>query len=257
MTLSLPNRTPSFRLDGRRALVTGAGRGIGAAAAMALAQAGAEVTLVSRSNNELQTVAAQIAEQGGIAKVLPLDVTDSNAVREAVAAYGPFQVLVNSAGTNRPSIITEQTDADINAVLDLNVKSTLFVTREVARGLIEAKLEGSIITVSSQMGHVGGPKRSLYCATKHAVEGMTKALAWEFGPHRIRINTVCPTFIETAMTADMFKDEQFRSYVESRIALGRLGQLSEIMGPVVFLASDASSLVTGSALMLDGGWTAA
>jgi NAD(P)-dependent dehydrogenase (short-subunit alcohol dehydrogenase family) len=257
MTLSLLNRPPSFRLDGRSALVTGAGRGIGAAAAIALAQAGAEVTLVSRSSNELQAVAAEIAEQGGTARVLPLDVTDSNAVREAVAACGPFQVLVNSAGTNRPSTITEQTDADINAVLDLNVKSTLFVTREVARGMIDAKLEGSIMTVSSQMGHVGGPKRSLYCATKHAVEGMTKALAWEFGPHRIRINTLCPTFIETAMTADMFKDAQFRSYVESRIALGRLGQLSEIMGPVVFLASDASSLVTGSALMIDGGWTAA
>jgi NAD(P)-dependent dehydrogenase (short-subunit alcohol dehydrogenase family) len=257
MTLSSLKKPPSFRVDGRQALVTGAGRGIGAAAAMALAQAGAEVTLVSRSVSELQAVAGEIGAQGGVARVLPLDVTNSNAVRDAVAAYGPFQILVNSAGTNRPSTITEQHDADIDAVLDLNVKSTMFVTREVARGLISAKLDGSIITISSQMGHVGGPKRSLYCATKHAVEGMTKALAWEFGPHRIRINTLCPTFIETAMTADMFKDAQFRSYVESRIAIGRLGQLSEIMGPVVFLASDASSLVTGSALMIDGGWTAA
>lgn len=257
MALASLNQPPSFRLDGRQALVTGAGRGIGAAAAIALAQAGAEVTLVSRSVAELQALARDIEAQGGVARVLPLDVTNSNAVRDAVAARGPFQILVNSAGTNRPSTITEQQDADIDAVLDLNVKSTLFVIREVARGLINAKLDGSIITISSQMGHVGGPKRSLYCATKHAVEGMTKALAWEFGPHRIRINTLCPTFIKTAMTAGMFEDPQFRSYVESRIALGRLGQLNEIMGPVVFLASDAASLVTGSALMVDGGWTAA
>lgn len=255
--LALVNQPPSFRLDGRRALVTGAGRGIGAAAAIALAQAGAEVTLVSRSLAELQAVARDIGTLGGTARVLPLDVTNSNAVRDAVASCGPFQILVNSAGTNRPSAITEQQDADIDAVLDLNVKSTMFVIREVARGMINAKLDGSIITISSQMGHVGGPKRSLYCATKHAVEGMTKALAWEFGPHHIRINTLCPTFIETAMTAGMFEDPQFRSYVESRIALGRLGQLKEIMGPVVFLASDAAALVTGSALMVDGGWTAA
>ena len=256
MRVALP-RTPSFRVDGRRALVTGAGRGLGAAAAAALAQAGAHVTLAARSLEQLDSVAAEIRDQGGQASVLRLDVTQSAQVTEAVARHGPFDILVNNAGTNRPSPITEMQDADYDAVMDLNVKATLFVTREVARGLIAAGRPGSIITMSSQMGHVGAPRRSLYCASKHAVEGMTKALAWEFGPKGIRINTVCPTFIETAMTAKMLADPQFSDYVHSRIALGRLGQLSDVMGAVVFLACDAAALVTGSALMVDGGWTAA
>ena len=256
MRVALP-RTPSFRVDGRRALVTGAGRGLGAAVAAALAQAGAHVTLVARSLEQLDSVAAEIREQGGQASVLQLDVTQSARVTETVARYGPFDILVNNAGTNRPSLITDMQDADYEAVMDLNVKATLFVTREVARGLIAAGRPGSIITMSSQMGHVGGSRRALYCATKHAVEGMTKALAWEFGPRGIRINTICPTFIETAMTAKMLADPEFSEYVHARIALGRIGQLSDVMGAVVFLASDASAMVTGSALMVDGGWTAA
>ncbi len=249
--------TPSLRVEGLSALVTGAGRGIGLAAAHALAQAGATVSLVARSAAEIDAAAAEICAQGGQAKAHMLDVTDSGAVTAFVAQRGPFNILVNNAGTNRPSRITEMSDADFDAVMDLNVKATMFVTREVARGLIGAGKPGSIITISSQMGHVGGPKRALYCATKHAVEGMTKALAWELGPHGIRANTVCPTFIETAMTEKMFADAEFRQYVESRIALGRLGRLEDIMGAVVFLASGASAMVTGSALMVDGGWTAA
>lgn len=249
-------RTPSFRLDGRLALVTGAGRGIGLAAARALAQAGAEVFLVARTATEVQAACESILADGDKAQAAALDVTDSAAVARFVARQGPFQILVNNAGTNRPSMITDMADADYDAVMGLNVRSTMFVTREVARGMIAAGRGGSIITVSSQMGHVGGPKRSLYCATKHAVEGMTKALAWELGPHRIRVNTVCPTYIETAMTASMLAEPAFRSFAETGTALGRVGQLEEVMGAMVFLASDASSLVTGSALMVDGGWTA-
>jgi NAD(P)-dependent dehydrogenase (short-subunit alcohol dehydrogenase family) len=252
-----PLSTPSFRIDGLCALVTGAGRGIGLAAAHALAQAGARVTLVARSAPEIDAAAADIAAAGGQACARTLDVTDSAAVTAFMAEHGPFDILVNNAGTNRPTLITDMLDADYDAVMDLNVKATMFVTREVARGLVKAGKPGSIITISSQMGHVGGPKRALYCATKHAVEGMTKALAWELGPHGIRVNTVCPTFIETAMTEKMFADPAFRTYVESRIALGRLGRLEDIMGAVVFLASDAAAMVTGSALMVDGGWTAA
>jgi len=250
-------RAPGFRVDSRRALVTGASRGIGLAAAAALADAGAVVTLAARSAAELDQTCELIRQAGGQCDSLLLDVTDSKAVTEQLAAREPYQILVNNAGTNRPRPLVEVEDSDIEAVIDLNLKATLYVARAVARGLLKAGLPGSIINVSSQMGHVGSPRRTLYCASKHAVEGMSKALAWELGPARIRVNTLCPTFIETALTAPMFEDAGFRDWVLSRIALGRIGQLHEIMGPVVFLASDASSLMTGSALMLDGGWTAA
>ncbi|MDM0089227.1 MULTISPECIES: SDR family NAD(P)-dependent oxidoreductase [unclassified Variovorax] len=250
-------RAPDFRIDGRRALVTGAGRGIGLAAAAALAQAGAEVTLAARSEPELREACAQIRAEGGRCSHLVLDVTDAKAVEAALSAAGPFQVLVNNAGLNRPKLLVDVEDADIDAVFDLNVKAAFYVTRSVARGLLAAGLPGSIVNVSSQMGVVGSPRRSLYCASKHAMEGMTKALAWELGHANIRVNTVCPTFIETAMTAGMFADPAFRAWVVERIALGRLGRVEEIMGAIVFLASDASSLMTGSALMLDGGWSAA
>jgi NAD(P)-dependent dehydrogenase (short-subunit alcohol dehydrogenase family) len=249
--------TPSFRLDGRRALVVGAGRGIGAAAACALSGAGAEVTLAARSRDELEAVAATLRARGGMAHVMPLDVTDAQAVAQHMAEQGPWEAVVNSAGTNRPARLTETSDQDLQDVLDLNVRCAMVLTREAARGMIAAGVQGSIINVSSQMGHVGGPKRAVYCATKHALEGMTKALAWELGPQGIRVNTVCPTFIETAMTAPMLADAAFAEQVRSRIALGRLGQLEDVMGAFVFLASDASALVTGTALMVDGGWTAA
>ena len=256
VTPSLPS-SPSFRLDGRRALVAGAGRGLGAAAAAALADAGAEVTLAARSRDELEALAQAIRLRGGKAKVLVLDVTDSAAVTSAVGVNGPFDVLVNSAGTNRPALLSDTSDEDIDAVFNLNVKAAFYLAREVARGLMAAKCGGSLITLSSQMGLVGSPRRTVYCASKHAVEGMTKALAWELGPHGIRVNTICPTFIETPLTAPMLANPEFKQFAVSKIALGCIGRIDEIMGAVVFLASDASSLMTGSALMLDGGWTAA
>lgn len=246
-----------FRLDGKRALVTGGGRGLGLAAAVALAQAGAEVTLAARSGAELEAACAAIRAQGARADFMVLDVTDPAAVERAISSRPPFQILVNNAGMNRPKLLTETPDEDIDAVFALNVKATFYVSREVARSLQAAGLPGSFINVSSQMGHVGSPRRTLYCASKHAVEGMSKALAWELGPAGIRVNTLCPTFIETTLTAPMFEDASFRRFVLDKIALGRLGRIDEVMGPVVFLASDASSLMTGSALMLDGGWTAA
>lgn len=247
---------PTMRLDGRRALVTGAGRGIGAAAAAALAQAGAHVTLAARTLVELHSLADAISEQGGAASVLHLDVTDSAAVTREIAAHGPFSILVNNAGMNRPAPLVDTTDSDFDAVLSLNVKAAFYVLREVARGLVNAGQTGSLITMSSQMGHVGSPRRAVYCATKHALEGMNKALAWELGPLGIRVNTICPTFIETPMTAPMLENAEFRASVTAKIALGRIGKPEDIMGAVLFLASDASSLVTGSALMVDGGWTA-
>ena len=253
--VTLP-KMPGFRLDGRRTLVTGAGRGIGRAAAAALADAGSVVTLAARTSNEIEAVAAAIREAGGQADTLTLDVTDTAAVAADIAAHGPFQVLFSNAGTNRPTEFLDITEEDYDAVTDLNVRGAIFVAKAVAKGLIEEKLPGSIINVSSQMGHVGGIKRTVYCATKHAIEGATKAMAWELGAHGIRVNTICPTFIETPMSAGMLEDTEFRDMIQSKIALGRIGQVEDIMGGVVYLASDASALVTGSALMIDGGWTA-
>jgi len=248
---------PDFRLHGRRALVTGASRGIGLACAAALAQAGAAVTLAARSEGALRDACGLITTAGGACDYVVLDVTDARAVDEQITARGPFQVLVNNAGMNRPKPLAEVSNDDIDAILDLNVKAAFYVARAVVRGLLAAQLPGSIINVSSQMGVVGSPRRTLYCASKHAIEGMTKAMAWEVGRAGIRVNSLCPTFIETEMTAAMFADASFRSWVTDRIALGRLGKVEEVSGAVVFLASEASSLVTGSSLMLDGGWTAA
>ena len=247
---------PNFRLDGKRALVTGGSRGIGFASGLALAQAGAAVTLVARDLSKLELAAEEFSQLGFNCAILQLDVTDSVAVRQVIQQAEPFQILVNNAGMNRPMPLVELKDDDIDAVFDLNVKAAFYVTREVTKRMLATQQAGSIINVSSQMGLVGSPRRTLYCASKHALEGMTKSLAWELGPANIRVNTICPTFIETDMTAVMFADQEFKAWVLQKIALGRLGRPDEIMGAIVFLASEASSLITGSALMLDGGWTA-
>ncbi len=250
-------RTPSFRLDGRRALVTGASRGLGLAMAAALAEYGADVVLAARSGDQVEAAAQAIRERGECAEAITLDVTDTARVNEEIAARGPFQILVNNAGMNRPAHLVDLTEDDYDAITDINVRAAVFAARAVIKGLIDAGLPGSIINISSQMGLVGGPKRTVYCATKHAIEGMTKALSWEVGEHGIRVNTICPTFIETDLTAKSLEDPSFRQMVLEKIALGRVGQIEDVMGAVVYLASDASSLVTGSALVVDGGWTAA
>ncbi len=249
-------KTPSFRLDGRRALVTGGGRGIGLAAASALAEAGAHVTIAARTRSEIEEVAAALRGRGQEADTLALDVTDVEAARKAVAAVAPFQILVNNAGINRPAYLPEVKVEDFDAIFALNVRAAFFMAQAVALRLVEAKLPGSIINMSSQMGHVGAARRTVYCASKHAMEGFTKAMAVELAPHNIRVNSIGPTFLETPMTRPFFENKAFRDEVLSKIKLGRLGQLEEITGAIVFLASDASSLMTGSALVLDGGWTA-
>ena len=249
-------KTPSFRLDGRRALVTGGGRGIGLAAAAALAAAGAQVTLAARTKSEIDEAATAIRARGEAAQALVLDVTDVEAARHAVAQAEPFQVLVNNAGMNRPAYLPDVKVEDFDAIFALNVRAAFFIAQAVARRLIDAKLPGAIINVSSQMGHVGAARRTVYCASKHAMEGFTKAMAIELAPHNIRVNSIGPTFLETPMTRPFFENKAFRDEVLSKIKFGRLGQLDEITGAIVFLASDASSLMTGSALVLDGGWTA-
>jgi len=255
MTVQLP-RTPSFRLDGQRALVTGAGRGIGLAMAAALAEAGAHVTLLARTATEIEEAAEAIRAEGGSADALCLDINDPAATAAVLAGQPAYDILVNNAGTNRPAAFTEVTVEDFDAVLDLNLRAAFFTAQAVAKRLVAEGRPGSIIHVSSQMGHVGGARRTVYCASKHALEGLTKAMAIDLAPHRIRVNSIGPTFIETPMTAPFFQDPAFRESVVSRIKLGRIGQVEELMGAVVFLASAASSLMTGSAMLVDGGWTA-
>jgi NAD(P)-dependent dehydrogenase (short-subunit alcohol dehydrogenase family) len=250
--LTLPI-TPSLRLDGRRAIVTGAGRGIGLAAAAALGQAGADVTLVSRTASEVEEAAAMI---GPTATAAVLDVSDIMAVKAFFAARPAFNILVNNAGTNRPKPMWDVSEEDYHAVYDLNVKSAFFVAQACVHKMIAETAQGSLIHMGSQMGHVGGPNRSLYCGSKWALEGMNKAFALDLASHGIRSNTIAPTFIETPLTKPYFDDPAFKAHVLSKIKLGRVGQVEDVMGAILFLASDASALMTGTSLVIDGGWTA-
>jgi len=249
-------KTPGFRLDGRRALVTGAGRGIGFALAAGLAEYGAQVTLCARSAAELEGAAAAIREQGGSAQALALDVCDTAAVRRAIAALPAFDILVNNAGGNRPAPFLEVTEEDFDALMRLNVRAGFFTAQAVAARMAAAGVRGSIVNVSSQAGRLAAAGRPVYTTSKFAVEGMTKAMAVDLAPKGIRVNSVCPTFIETEMTRPSLQEPAFRQFVLSRIRLGRLGAVEDLMGAVVFLASDASSLMTGASLAVDGGWTA-
>lgn len=253
--MDLP-RTPSLRLDGRRAVVTGAGRGIGLALAAALAEAGAAVTLAARTPDEVEAGAQAIRDAGGLAEAAMLDVSDLDAVHAFFATRPAFHVLVNNAGTNRPKPMSEVSEADYDAVLGLNLKAAFFVAQACVKRMLVERIAGSLIHIGSQMGHVGGPNRSLYCASKWGLEGMSKAIALDLAAHGIRSNTIAPTFIKTPMTEPFFEDESFSAAVMSKIKLGRLGTVEDLMGAVLYLAGDASAMVTGTSLLVDGGWTA-
>lgn len=253
--IELPT-TPSFRLDGRRALVTGAGRGIGLGIAAAFAEAGAHVTLCARTAEEIETAAEALRNKEWSADTLPLDVTDLTAFRNAISAAEPYDIFVNNAGTNRPKPFIDVRPEDFDAIVGLNVRAAFFAAQAVVDRLLMTKRPGSIINISSQMGHVGAPNRSVYCASKWAMEGFSRAMAIELGPHGIRVNTLCPTFIENPLARTFLADEKFRASVVSKIKLGRIGTVNDVMGAAVFLASDASALMTGSSLVVDGGWTA-
>ena len=249
-------KLPSFRLDGKKALITGAGRGIGMGASIALAESGANVTLVSRTEKELKDLTDHINSQGFTASFEVLDVNNEDEVLSFINNAEPFDILINNAGTNRPAKLIDTKIEDFDYVMSLNVRSVISLTKLVVKKMLDANIKGSIINVSSQMGHVGGPNRTTYCSSKFAIEGFTKSLAIELGPDGIRVNAICPTFIQTPMTEPFLKDEDFKKTTIGMIPIGRLGEVTDLMGPFVFLASEASSLMTGSSILVDGGWTA-
>jgi 2-deoxy-D-gluconate 3-dehydrogenase len=248
--------TPSLQLDGKRALVTGASSGIGFGCAAALAAAGAHVVLAARTKSSLDEAVATLTDAGLSAESLLMDISDTAAITDALQSQTAFDILVNSAGTAAHAPALETSVEAYDTVMDTNVRGAYFVSVEAAHGMVAAKRGGSIIHISSQMGHVGGVDRTVYCASKHALEGMIKAMAIEWGPHNIRINTICPTFIKTPLTEVTFSNPERVSWIKSKIKLDRIGEVEDIMGAVLFLASDASALITGTSLKIDGGWTA-
>lgn len=248
-------RTPSFSLSGKTALVTGASSGIGQGCAVAMGEAGAHVVCAARGAEKLKESVAAMTAAGYSAEAVVLDQGDLAAL-ETLCAERSFDVVVNSAGMARHGPALEATPEDYDAVQAINLRSAYFLSVYAAKAMIAASKGGSIIHISSQMGHVGGIDRSVYCATKHGLEGMVKAMAIEWGKARVRINTVCPTFIKTALTASTFENPERRAWIEEKIKLGRIGEVEDIMGAVTYLASDASALVTGTSMLIDGGWTA-
>ena len=247
--------TKAYDFKGKRALVTGAGRGIGKACAKSLAAAGAEIVLSARTKKQLEFVRDEIIGSGGKATVQVANLTSMKDVNN-FKNVGPFNILVNNAGNNIPEHFCKVTEERFDKIMDLNVKSAFFVAQVVARGMVESGIKGSIIHISSQMGIVGGKNRTVYCASKHAMEGFCKGMALDLAENRIRVNTVCPTFIETDLTRPFMEEKDFKDYIINRIPLGHVGQTEDVADAVLFLASDMSKMVTGSSIKVDGGWTA-
>jgi NAD(P)-dependent dehydrogenase (short-subunit alcohol dehydrogenase family) len=243
-------------LNGRRALVTGASRGIGKAIALALAREGADVLLLGRSESDLTEVAVMVSGFGRGAEVVICDLLHPPDLSELVGRLGRIDILVNNAGMNIPEPFVTVTESHYDQIFELNMRALFFLTQSVVNTMIGEKVKGVIVNITSQMGHVGAANRTVYCAAKHAVEGFTRALAIEVAPHGIRVNSVAPTFVETEFTKRMFADESFRDSVLSKIPVGRLGRPEDIAPAVVFLCSDAAALITGSSVKVDGGWTA-
>lgn len=251
-------KIPSFRLDGKVALVTGAGAGLGAAISIGLAESGAEVLLVGRTQANLETTLAEISARGGRGRTIACDVTDTGAIRETIAALPRLDVLINNAGTNFPEPFVDVSDEHLDTMLDLNIRAAFVVAQAAAKKMLEDKsrTDAAIINISSQMGHVGSPNRAVYCMTKHALEGLTKAMGVELAPHKIRVNSIGPTFTDTPLVRRVVNTPEKRDFVMSRIPMGKLASLEDIMAAAIFLASPAAAMITGTHLIVDGGWTA-
>lgn len=249
---------PSFRLDGKVALITGAGTGIGAGVAPAFSAAGADLILVARTQGNLDRVAEIIRARGGKVTTVVCDVTDSAAIRAVISDVPRLDILVNNAGTNFPEPMLDVTDEHLDAMIDLNVRAC-FVTAQAAvrKMLANAGADaGVIINVSSQMGHVGSPNRTVYCMTKHAVEGLTKAMAVELADRGIRVNTLCPTFVDTPMVRKIVDTPEKEAFLVSKIPMGHMAKMEDVVGAALYLAGPSARMVTGTSLKVDGGWTA-
>ena len=248
-----------FEVKNKTALVTGAGKGIGKAAAIALAEAGADLIILSRTLTDLNKVEKQINKLKRKCTVFECDVSNVEEVKSVFKQINSLDILINNAGTNRPDHFTKIKKEDMDYVVDLNIKAAFHVAQMAAKVMLKSKnrksIGGSIINISSQLGKVGAPKRSIYNMTKFGIEGLTRGMALDLAKNNIRVNTVCPTFVETPMVKKFFKDKKFKKEMISNIPLGRLATESDIATAIVYLASNASSMITGSSLMIDGGWT--
>ena len=237
-------------LSGKHAVVTGGSKGLGRAICVALMQAGARVTAVARDPEGL----AELAADHPAIQTWQADVNDT--AFGAELAQRRVDIFVNNAGTNNPMPMIDVPIDVLDQMLNLNVRAAYLAAQGAARSMVQAGTGGAVVNMTSQMGHVGSPGRTVYCMTKHALEGLTKAMAVELAPHNIRVNSVAPTFIETQMTAPMLAKPDFRAFVDDMIPLGRIGKPDDVAAAVIYLASPAANMVTGTSLLVDGGWTA-
>jgi len=249
-----------YNLKNKVALVTGAGKGLGKACAIALAEAGANLIIISRTKKDLDKVSKIIKKFKVKCKSYVCDVTNYNHIKSIINEQSRIDILINNAGNNIPEHFTKVKTRNMEYLVKVNTIATFNIAQLCALKMIKSKnrkkIGGAIINMSSQMGHVGGPIRSVYNMTKFGLEGLTKGMSIDLAKYNIRVNTICPTFVVTPMTSKFFKSKKFKREVLSNIPLGRFAELSEVASSVVFLASDASSMITGTSLLVDGGWTA-